>query len=133
MRKQNWPHILAMEIEAWRNQPFSWGFNDCAMFAANVVEAMTGIDYAAEFRNKYTTREEAQAMLDEHGGLCSIMDKLFDRINPRLAHRGDVVLIEVDSREFLAVVIDWRCAAPGNDGLLFNNVIDVAKIAWRID
>lgn len=36
--------------DARRSVPFAWGSNDCRLFAADAVQAMTGVDHAAELR-----------------------------------------------------------------------------------
>jgi hypothetical protein len=51
-RYEDWPQRLVAAIEAARGRPFSWGAMDCCLFAADVVLAMTGVDYAAGFRGR---------------------------------------------------------------------------------
>jgi len=46
-------------LDKYEKLPFNWGQHDCCLFSANVVLEATGIDYAKEFRGKYSTKEEA--------------------------------------------------------------------------
>ena len=42
-----------------KDSEFAWGENDCCLFAANSILAITGTDIADDFRGKYT--DEASA------------------------------------------------------------------------
>ncbi|MCK5041714.1 MAG: hypothetical protein KAR62_05445 [Sphingomonadales bacterium] len=93
-RNENWQQALNETVEAARERPFSWGKHDCCLFAANCVEAMTGIDPMADMRGKYENEEGAREVLKTLGGktLYRTMQKIFGQaIAPALAHRGDVV------------------------------------------
>ena len=46
------PEILNQHIDAARGKPFKRGSHDCCMWAADVVVALTGIDYAEDFRGR---------------------------------------------------------------------------------
>ena len=58
MRRADWPERLAEFIEARRLEPFAWGKNDCALFAADAVNLLIGVDYAESLRG-YTTERGA--------------------------------------------------------------------------
>jgi len=138
MRKQGWPEILAAEIEAHRNRPFEWGVHDCALFAADVVQAMTDVDYSGKFRGRYSTEAEANELLERMGGLEAIAtDALGEPLdNPRFAQRGDVILINNDrcfprGMEALGICIGHKCAYVGKKGLIFLSMKDWQK-AWRV-
>ena len=49
-RLEDWPERLAAFVEARRAMPFRWGQNDCALFAADAVAAVTGVDLAERWR-----------------------------------------------------------------------------------
>jgi len=59
MRKKDWSEKLVSYLLDNLDAPFEWGTFDCCLFAANAVREMTGKDFAAPFRDKYTT-EKAQ-------------------------------------------------------------------------
>ena len=52
-RYPDWPSRLERYLQAARGRPFSWGENDCALFACGAVAAMTGEDPASRFRAGY--------------------------------------------------------------------------------
>jgi len=48
-----------------RSLPFAWGSHDCALFSANGIEAMTGVDIASEFRGIYTDETSAKVAIEK--------------------------------------------------------------------
>jgi len=130
--KHNWPEILAAQIESMDGVPFEWGKTDCCMFAANVVEEMTGIDYAKEFRGKYKTMKGAIRAL-KRKGLDEVMDGKFKRTD--FPKRGDVVLINKEITEqpipALGICIGMQIALMGDDGLEFLP-IGMEAAAWDV-
>lgn len=132
MRLANWERKLADEIERARFLPFQWGVHDCCLFAADVVQALTGVDHAAELRGIYRTLRTAERILKKRGGVRQIAtDALGPEISPLMAQRGDVVLLPTEYGEALAVCIGAYCVAPGEDGLQSRPLAD-AITAWRV-
>jgi hypothetical protein len=82
--------------------PFVWGSNDCALFAADGIKAITGIDIAADFRGQYTTQLGALAAIKKITGgstvadaaaYCAAKNPLFVKLeHPLMAQRGDLVI-----------------------------------------
>lgn len=116
-RRASWPEDLAAFFEAHRELPFAWGSNDCALFAADAVLAMTGVDVAKDLRG-YTTELGAARLIAKVGGMkalalsCGVKEKAAG-----FAQRGDVVLADMEGRETFGVVSGdgyWR--APGAEG-----------------
>ena len=60
-RREDWPERLLAFARSRERQPFVWGTNDCALFAADAALAMTGHDFAAPFRGLLGT---AQSFID---------------------------------------------------------------------
>ena len=54
-RLSNWTAPLIEYLAAAARRPFKPGHHDCALFAAGAVAAMTGTDFAAQWRGRYTT------------------------------------------------------------------------------
>ena len=54
-RHSNWTAPLIEYLAAAARRPFKPGHHDCALFAAGAVAAMTGTDFAAQWRGRYTT------------------------------------------------------------------------------
>ena len=100
--------------------------------AANVVRAMTGIDYAAPWRG-YTTKAEAAALVKANGGVEGLLSgALAEEVPVNFAQRGDVVLIwHAGSLAAGLVALDGRVAGQGRKRveLLPRSA---AVRAWRI-
>lgn len=96
MRRANWPRLLAEALAAAKDTPFAWGSHDCALFAADVVLAITGADHGAVFRGRYRTANGAARALKKQGfaGLPDYLDSIFTRRPVSYARRGDVVLYD---------------------------------------
>ena len=95
------------EIEAARTRPFSYGDHDCCLFAANVVEAMTGVDPATEWRGRYCSKRGAYQFIQELGGLGKLVSSVFgEPVCRNQVHKGDLALMEivgVDGKEEVAL------------------------------
>lgn len=92
-RRLDWIKQLTAVVEHARDTPFAWGTHDCALFAANCVLAMTGVDFAAEFRGTYDSAEGARRAL--RGPLEPVLTARLGPPCPRgFAGRGDVVLVD---------------------------------------
>ncbi len=98
----NWESKLGDFIESRLNCFFKWGQHDCALFACDAIEVITGIDVAVCFRHKYSTKDGAYQMLSEfsNGGLeetAELITNEFDmkEIPRNYCGRGDVVLCNV--------------------------------------
>lgn len=66
-RLANWrPRLIAYLAEA-AARPFAEGRHDCALFLAGGVAAMTGVDYAAPYRGRYTTTRGGLRILRKAG------------------------------------------------------------------
>lgn len=121
MRCRDWPEQLAAFIEARRTLPFAWGSNDCALFAADAINALTGVDHAATLRG-YKTERGAASRIKKAGGMRAFAAALTEK-HPGLAQRGDVVLVINEGRETFGVVCDGgNWCAPGVSGLVFRPV-----------
>jgi len=59
--------LLRQFLDARRAEPFRPGRNDCALFAADWIAALTGTDPAAPWRGWYETLDEGRALLAEDG------------------------------------------------------------------
>lgn len=126
------PERLHDYIASRRDTPFAWGRHDCALFAADWVQALTGADPAEGLRGRYRTALGAARLIKREGGLEAIAEaRLGERINPRLAQRGDVVLLDGSHGPTLGVCLGVDAAAPGADGLMLVPMRR-AQAAWRV-
>ncbi|GGB15175.1 hypothetical protein GCM10011380_00730 [Sphingomonas metalli] len=92
----DWEERLHDYLAAQEGAEFVWGKNDCALFAAGAVQAMTGEDPATAYRGRYTTAAGSVRALKRYGAgtLVSTIDALFPQRDPGFARRGDLVMVD---------------------------------------
>lgn len=119
--------------------PFAWGSADCALWAADVVHALTGVDHAAaDWRGTYTTGVQAVRRVTLAGGLQGIASAALGApVAPVWAAVGDVVLVhqpdapDAQLRDLLAVCMGTVALAQGPDGLV-PLPMNAATAAWKV-
>lgn len=122
--------------------PFAWGQNDCALFAADAIEAFTGTDIAAAFRGKYSDEAGAMAAVREVTGGTTLTDaaawcaakyNMVELEHPLMAQRGDLVIVEDAGRDIAGIVhLSGRhVVSVGEDGLKRLCITKVRR-AWRV-
>jgi hypothetical protein len=125
-RLPDWRARLGHHGRASARCPFAWGAHDCALFAAGAVQAITGLDIAAEWRGRYTTARGAMRVLRRDGGdgLVGLAQARFDEIPVATAQVGDLAVLpsESDDRRagfdhVLGVVIGEHIWVLRPDGL----------------
>lgn len=98
--------------------PFAWGRHDCVLFAADAVQAQTGVDRLGAYRGRWRTARGAARLLADLGGMDAAVSGVLSSIAPALAHRGDVAgWRDADGRLQLAIVEGETLAGPGAAGL----------------
>jgi hypothetical protein len=133
-RYQDWPIRLMAVVDGARKRPFSFGAQDCCLFAADCVRAMTGADFAAGFRGTYRTEGEAAQLLEPNGGVRGLATQALGEPldTSRLARRGDVVVVRVgQGPDALGVVMGATAVAPGMRGLV-EVPMSAWQLAWRV-
>jgi hypothetical protein len=128
MRFQNWEKLLNDYLS--QIGPFEWGANDCCLFAANGVFAMTGEDYAKPYRG-YKTAKGALGKLKDIGVDGVATKALGEPKPPTLAKRGDVVSFESGDGLALGLCIGAKIAAVGQDGLIMLPMNQAIQ-AWSV-
>lgn len=138
MRVLEWPQRLDEAIAAASTRSFRYGGQDCALFAADCVLAMTGVDYASELRG-YESKLAAYRIVERYGSLEAMITALLQRDpkHPAQARRGDVVMADIElapgeSGESIGVCDGLRCWFPQAVGLR-SLPRSRARIAWSID
>lgn len=124
-RFYDWPRRLEAQILASRNAKFEWGKSDCAMFAADAILAMTGVDLAADFRGKYSDEAGARGLFESAIAHAS---QVLPAIDLGFARRGDLVLTRNGSADpGLGIVgLDGRSALCASD----RGFIHVPRVRW---
>lgn len=128
MRLPDWQLRFSEFVSARQNMPFAWGRNDCCVFAAEAIKAITGQDHAAEFRGIYRTVKTADRLMNEMGGLEAIASRfLGDPVSPKMAAVGDIVM----TGNTLGVCNGSTIIGPGKDGIAVIPMAEALK-AWKV-
>jgi len=135
----NWPERLAELIEGRLEKPFEWARNDCVTFACDAIEAVTGENPAATFRQRYSTEVGARETVADYGpdleaAVTVQMAKLgYSETSIRTATRGDVALYDGPLGAGLGVLgMDGKSVlAPGPEGLRAIPLSE-CKRTWKI-
>jgi hypothetical protein len=140
-RRPDWPEQLADAVEKARKTPFSWGSHDCALWACEVIQRMTGVDPAASVRGTYSDAAGARAALHTLGGdtLRSVAESLatahgFPPVAIPLAQRGDLGCYEPGKPLWpvaLGICVGAQAAFVGRGGIGMLPMSNIA-VAWRI-
>lgn len=131
-RVPGWELRLSLLVTQRLAEPFAWGENDCVLFAADCIEAMTGIDTVAQLRGQWASQGEAVRAIARVGGLNAAVERMgFTKVPPLFAQRGDLVLHRRDGTDALAICLGDKLAGPSESGLLFFGLENGVK-AWRI-
>lgn len=123
---------------------FAWGVNDCALFAADGIQAITGVDIASDFRGKYHDKAGAMAAIATIAGGTTVADAaawcaqkhgLTEWPRPLFARRGDLVVFENDSAELVAglVHLSGRHIVAVAESGLFRFPISAVKRSWHYE
>jgi hypothetical protein len=106
MRLPDWKSRLTAYLAAKAPLLIEPGVHDCALFPAGAVEAMTGVDLAAEWRGRYTTFEEGFKALNAAGYLdhIDLVARHFEEIAPAFAWAGDLAVVDGPLGPSLGVV-----------------------------
>ena len=132
-RVENWPALLANFVEQHRHTPFAWREWDCCSMAAAWVQCCTGVDVFGACSIKYApTMRSALRKTIKADGLKPLVDAaLGASVAPAFAQRGDIVLLDLDGRESLAVCLGAVAAGAGVAGMEFVGQ-GAWTCAWRI-
>jgi hypothetical protein len=135
-RLPDWPLRLEAFVAERQAQPFAWGVQDCALFAADAVKALTGVDVAPPALRQHRSARAALRSLQAHGGLHGIAQAaLGTPIAPALATVGDVLLVcthhDDSAHAMLALCNGSTALAPGPQGLVSVS-LHSAVHAWRV-
>lgn len=137
-RYEDWPEKLEGFLRAAQAKAFVRGSWDCALFAVAAGEAMTGIDFGADYRARYETREEADDLIaaNGHADLLTLADSVLGSrlAGVMLAQRGDIVAFETPEGFALGVVdlSGRRFAAVSHDKGLIRVPLSSASFGWRL-
>jgi hypothetical protein len=91
-RFPDWHSRLEHFLFAQSGIEFCYGRADCCLWVCSAVACMTGTDLASSFRNRYSTRRQARALLTAAGGFTAIANSYnLPEIAVNHAKRGDII------------------------------------------
>jgi hypothetical protein len=114
---------------------FQYGIQDCCLFAAGYVKAVTGVELMAGIQ--YSNRLEALREVRRLGGMEAAVRRVmarvgFPEIKPLYASRGDVVIANIPTPGVGIVGTDgWHAVflMPKGVGKI---PLSMCRLAWRI-
>jgi hypothetical protein len=132
-RVQGWRGRLAAYLAASVGRPFEWGRHDCALFAADCIEAMTGEDPAAAFRGRYRSFNGGLKVLRKagHADHVALATALLDEVAPAFAQAGDLAMIATPEGAAMGIVQGHRVYVLRPEGLATVDLLQAAR-AWRV-
>lgn len=104
-RYPDWEVRLVDYLGQIARSPFAYGRNDCALFTAGAIRAMTGEDLARGYRG-YRSLKAGHKLLRERGfdDHVALAASLLTEVPPSFAARGDVAVVDGDDGPALGVV-----------------------------
>ena len=136
MRREDWTARLWAEIEAASGRPFSWGEQDCCLFAARCVDAMViGSTYVAELQAAYDDKTSALRYLVAQGGLHAALTARFGEPQPWWKiRRGDLALVATpDSIGSVGLCVGPTIACVDQERGVQYLPLDQAQAGWVIE
>lgn len=136
-RVNNWHTLLPSHTQRNRGRTFEWGRWDCALAVCDAIRALTGVDPGAPYRGKYSTEEEARAIIGGDLGKFAATIAAqhgMHEVAPRLARRGDVVFVDNKTPEGALGLVDssgLAAACVGQQGYI-RVPMRRWKRAWRV-
>lgn len=138
-RPPGWQGRLTACLAQVARQPYRPGTQDCALFAAGAVAAMTGEDLAAPWRGHYRSVKEGLKALRAAGFAdhLAFVSAHFPEIPPAFANPGDLAELEgLDGLPALGVVQGEHVYVlrPVVDGVGGIGLVPLTAVrrAWRV-
>ena len=118
-RRDDWVAQMWLTIEDHADTPFAWGINDCCLFSARVVDAMTDGDFELDLLAAYSDEETALAYIASHGSLEAAVTSHLGEPAEGRAQRGDVVMVDGGAGHALGICVGSSVALVQEQGLLY--------------
>lgn len=121
-RRRDWPRRLRDALEASAALEFD-EHHYCATFAADVVEAMTGVDLMADWRG-LPQRAAAARVCAIYGSVEGYLQAVLDRpVASAQTRRGDVAIRD----GAIGICAGERCAFLSDRGLAYYSIAEIER------
>jgi hypothetical protein len=137
-RVHGWPEHLDDYIMAARAREFSYGDFDCALFCADWIQILTGVDYAKQLRG-YDSMKDAYRIIGRFGSVQAMVTELtgIAPTHQAFAQRGDIILMGPcrelgEAVEGLGICVGVRSAFPSVKGIIDLPTLS-ASLCWKFD
>lgn len=131
-RLPGWDIRLYKFLNKTRREGYTldWNHFNCALWSADAVMHITGVDIYAEYRGKVDSPLSAYKAIRSHGfnSIVEVMDAKLDRIARGLSTYGDLVL--VPAPEVMGHNLEVSLASPGN-GAVIGSPDAQASSSWQ--
>lgn len=133
IRHPDWQSRLVLYLTRTAAKPFVPGRQDCALFAAGAIEAMTGVDPADGWRGRYRSLRGGQRMLRAagYGDHVALAAAILPEVTVAEAAPGDIAVIETPEGRALGVVQGAGIYVTGALGLGLMPLRDAVR-AFRV-
>ena len=133
-RKDDWRLQLMQFLGEVARRPLQFGTHDCALFAAEAVQVMTGTDLAAPYRGQYSDLRQGLKLLkaDGYADHVALARAHLPPIPVAEAMPGDLAVIEAKPIPALGVVQGAAVYVLTPDGNLGLVTILLAVEAFRV-
>lgn len=100
VRKEDWRRHLRTYIDGIRYEPYALGQQDCWLFVAGAIEAMTGVDLATPQRGKYKSAKGALSIMrrTKSRNMADFAALHLPEQHPVQAQIGDVMAMPTDDK-----------------------------------
>lgn len=133
-RLEGWEARLASVIELAFSRPYVLGRHDCFRVACAAIDALTGVDLWPQWAGRYSTKEEALALMAEFGSFDKAFDHVFGvpHVAAREARPGDIVkFVDPAGEAHLGVYLDPGAVVLDEHGLRLVP-LSACTACWRI-
>ena len=129
MRLPDWRQRLVAYLAEAHRLPYVEGEHDCALFTASAVHAMTGVDYAAPYRGRYTTTRGGIRILRKDGfkDHIALAAHHLKEKPVSFAVPGDVAVADADDGQALGIVQGENVYVLGLNGLWNLSLLSAVK------
>lgn len=133
-RLPDWRPRLSTYLTATGARSFRPGSHDCALFVAGAVEAMTGVDVAAQWRGTYRSLDEGRVVLGRAGFAdhVALVAAHLPEVHPAQANVGDLAALPgADGSPALGVVQGASVYVLQPSGMALVNRLQIER-AFRV-